>query len=271
MSCAKKTFVICIFARATSRRNLANQNILHGVGVLPPVRNRLYPIKKLMHTPARLRFFTHIALLVFASFSAVFAAAQQPAEVAWVFKNEKDNVKVFYRRTADVHEVKLVSSIKTSLSGLVHLLGEVNLYPTWGYKVAESQLLQKVSDTEMYYHSRLDFPWPFNDRDIIMHTKLTQDPNSRAIIATSTAVPDFIPELKDVTRIRNAKTTWKIWPGANGWAYVEYYIYSDPAGNMPDWLVNMAIDIGPRETIKGLRDILKKPEYQAVTLAHIKN
>lgn len=198
-------------------------------------------------------------------------SVQAQTEPAWVFKNEKDNVKVYYRRTSDVHEIKLVSSIKTTLSGLVHLLGEVEMYPSWGYKVMESKVIEKISDTEMYYYSRLDFPWPFNDRDIVMHTKLVQDPETRAIIATSTAVShDKVPVKKDVVRITNAKTTWKIWPGTSGWAYIEYYIYSDPAGNMPDWVVNMAIDMGPRETIKRMRNILKKPEYQAVRLAHIR-
>jgi START domain len=197
--------------------------------------------------------------------------AQSQTEPAWVFKNEKDNVKVYYRRTSDVHEIKLVSSIKTTLSGLVHLLGEVEMYPSWGYKVMESKVIEKISDTEMYYYSRLDFPWPFSDRDIVMHTKLTQDSETRAIIATSTAVSsDKVPVKKDVVRITNAKTTWKIWPGASGWAYIEYYIYSDPGGNMPDWVVNMAIDMGPRETIKRMRNILKNPDYQAVRLAHIK-
>ena len=117
-------------------------------------------------------------LLLFSLFSAA-GFAQTDHE--WVFKNEKDDVKVFYRKTSDVHEIKLTTSIKTNLSGLVHLLSEVELYPEWGYKVVESKLLRKISDTEIIYYSRIDFPWPMADRDLVMHSKLVQDPQTRTI------------------------------------------------------------------------------------------
>ncbi|MEO6037726.1 MAG: hypothetical protein ABIQ93_04875, partial [Saprospiraceae bacterium] len=81
----------------------------------------------------------------------------------WLLKNDKDNVQVFYKKTDDVQEIKLVTSLKTTLSGLVHLLSDVENYPNWGYKVMESRLLKRVSDTEMYYYTRLDFPWPLAD------------------------------------------------------------------------------------------------------------
>ncbi len=206
-------------------------------------------------------------LLLLFSFLSATGFAQNNHE--WIFKNEKDDVKVFYRKTSDVHEIKLTTSIKSNLSGLVHLLSEVEVYPEWGYKVVETKLLRKISDTEIIYYSRLDFPWPMADRDFVMHSKVYQDPQTKVILAESVAMPDYIPEKKDILRIRNTKTSWKIWPGTSGWAYVEYYIYSDPGGKLPDWLVNAAIDMGPRETIKRMRVLLKKPEYQAVRLAHI--
>ena len=64
----------------------------------------------------------------------------------WIFKNEKDGVKVYYRKTADIYELKLKTSINVSLSGLVMLLSEVENYPKWGYKVAESRELKKISE-----------------------------------------------------------------------------------------------------------------------------
>ncbi|MCC6281892.1 MAG: hypothetical protein IT262_14910 [Saprospiraceae bacterium] len=188
----------------------------------------------------------------------------------WNLRKDKDGVKVYYRQTSDIYEIKLATSLKIPLSGLIQLFSEVDNYPKWGYKVMEARLLQKVSDTEMYYYSRLDFPWPMNDRDLIMHTKLSQDPVTRRITATSVAAPDYLPMVKDVERMRTAHTQWTLVPGAGGWVYVEYYIYSHPAGNIPDWLVNMAIDVGPRETIKSIRTIIQQQRYQTAKLAYIK-
>ena len=42
----------------------------------------------------------------------------------WVLKNEKDAVKVYYRKTPGVYELKLATSIKTSLSGVVRMFDE---------------------------------------------------------------------------------------------------------------------------------------------------
>jgi START domain len=199
----------------------------------------------------------------------ISAEAQQSND--WVFKNEKGGVKVYYRKTSDVYELKLVTSIKSTASGLIKLLSEVEHYPEWGYKVAESRQISQTSESESVYYSRLDFPWPLDDRDIVMHNRVQQDPTTGRIVATSVAKPANLPEKTGVIRIQNAKTTWTIVPGSGGWLYVEYYIYSDPGGSLPDWLVNMAIDVGPRETIKNIREFVGQPKYQTAKLAYIKD
>lgn len=199
-----------------------------------------------------------------------FGALHSQNPDGWIFKNEKGGVKVYYRKTSDIYELKLITSIKSSLSGLVYLLSEVENYPKWGYKVAESRLLSHNSEKESVYYSRLDFPWPLDDRDIIMQNRIEQDPGTGKIIATSLAVPQQLAEKTGIVRITNAKTVWTIVPGTGGWLYVEYYIYSDPGGSLPDWLVNMAIDVGPRETIKNIREFVAAPKYQAAKLAYIK-
>ena len=62
----------------------------------------------------------------------------------------------------------------------------------------------------------------------------------------------------------NAHTKWTLLPGPGGWTYVEYYVYSDPGGSLPDWLVNMALDVGPRETIKNMRSFVRQEKYQRI-------
>jgi len=210
-----------------------------------------------------------LLLIVLIGSSVTLVLAQSNA--GWLLKNDKDNVKVFYKKTEAVQEIKLVTSLKTTLSGLVDLLSEVESYPIWGYKVIEARLLKRVSATEMYYYSRLDFPWPLADRDLVMHTVLRQDPTTHRVSSTSTAVPNYLPEVPDIVRITEAHTQWLLVPGKDGWVYVEYFLHTNPGGNIPDWAVNMAIDVGPRETIKGLRNLLPQTRYQAARLEYIRD
>lgn len=228
-------------------------------------RSKKHLLKRLHQISPMSKKLLPLALLFYSLLS--FAQTQD----GWVFKNEKEGVKVYYRKTSDVYELKLITSLKVPLSGLVLLLSEVDNYPKWGYKVAESKELKKVSEMETYYYSKLDFPWPLDDRDIIVQSKMEQDPNTRRVTATSISQPDYLPGNKGVVRMRNAHTTWTLVPGPGGWTYVEYYIYSDPGGSLPDWLVNMALDVGPRETIKNIRNFVQQDKYQSAKLAHVKN
>ncbi|MCS7036655.1 MAG: START domain-containing protein [Saprospiraceae bacterium] len=188
----------------------------------------------------------------------------------WILKNQKDGIKVYYRQTGDVHELKLITSVRASLPGIVLLLDDPSRYTEWVYRSVEARCVKRLSETEMYYYVRLDFPWPLSDRDLIMHTKIRQDPHTRALIWTSTAVPDLLPEQEDVIRIRRAHSKWLITPAAPGVLSVEYHLYSHPGGSLPSWLVNTAVDVGPLETIKGLCRLLLEARYQNARLAHIR-
>ncbi len=190
-------------------------------------------------------------------------------ENKWEFKNKKDGVETYFRKNAEVYELKLVASIKTSLSGINLLFSEPEHYAQWGYKVSYAKLLKKVSETEIYYYTRLDFPWPMDDRDVIMHSVMEQDPVTKKTIAKSVSVPDYLPEVKGCVRMRQSTTQWTMIPGEGGWLYVEYYVNSSPGGTIPDWMVNMAIDVGPRETVKAIRKFVQQGKYQNAKLAHL--
>lgn len=220
-----------------------------------------------MSEPPNTALFSGLLWLLLFSISLPLTAQDKHA---WVLKNDKDAVKVYYRKSSDIYELKLATSLKVPLSGVARLFDEVEKYPVWGYKITEARLLKRVSPTEMYYYSRLDFPWPMSDRDVVLHTKLQQDPKNGAVMSVSTAVPDYIPEVKGVVRVRKADTKWTLIPGAGGWLYAEYYLHSDPGGNIPDWAINLALDVGPRETVKSMRKILAGSDYQNTKLAHIK-
>ncbi len=211
-----------------------------------------------------------VLLLAAVSLALSSNAQKQTPEKEWVFKGQKDGIKVYYRQTQDVHELKLATTVRASLPGLAQLFDDVPNYTKWSYRVVESRLVKRVSETEMYYYVRIDFPWPLSDRDLIMHSYLQQDPHTRTIVSASKAAPDMLPVKDGVVRIRKAHSKWVITPTTPGVLAVEYYLYSNPGGNLPDWLINMAIDMGPRESIKNMRTLLLDPQYQNVRLAHIR-
>ncbi len=189
----------------------------------------------------------------------------------WEFKGEKEGIKIYHQKTAGLLHIKLATAVKAPLSGIVALFSDVDHYTDWGYKIIQSRLLKRVSNNELWYYAMYDFPWPLDDRDIILHSKIEQDPISRRITILNTPYPAYLPDNKGVVRIQNATTRWIFIPGENGWVYVEQLISTDSAENLPEWLIKLTADTGPRETAKSVRRILQQEKYQLVKLAHIKD
>jgi len=206
-------------------------------------------------------------LLALALAQVVFA--QKPSD--WEYKGEKEGIKIYHQKTPGLLHIKLSTSVKASLSGIVALFSDVDHYSDWGYKISESRLLHRVSPLEVWYYAKYDLPWPLEDRDIILQSKLHQDPYTRQIIITNTPYPTYLPDNKGVMRIKNTNTRWKFQPGNDGWVYVEQQISTDSVKDMPDWFVKMTADTGPRETAKAVRKMLQQEKYQNARLTHIRD
>lgn len=212
------------------------------------------------------------ALLISASiFILISPSLLAQNDSNWEFKGEKEGIKIYHQKTPGLLHIKLVTAVKAPLSGIVTLFSDVDHYTDWGYKIVQSRLLKRVSNNELWYYAMYDFPWPLDDRDIILHSRIEQDPISRRITITNTPYPTYLPDNKGVLRIQNTTTKWLFIPGDNGWVHVEQQISTDSAEDLPEWLIKLTADTGPRETAKSVRSILQQEKYQVVKLAHIKD
>ena len=198
------------------------------------------------------------------AFVLIFCTSVTYAQKDWVFQKEKNGVKVYKRQSEDGHELKLVTTFDVAPAALVALFNNIAEYPKWGYHVVHSELLKRMSDTEFYYYSRFDFPWPIDDRDVVMHTKITTDEKTKVVTLRSEATPDYIPEKTGIVRIKKANVTWTLTPKGEGKTEGEYRLSTNPGGLLPDWTVNLANDTGPVETVQKMKKLLGEERYKNV-------
>ncbi len=194
------------------------------------------------------------------------------AQATWTLLKNEDGIKVYSRNESDnssLKELKVEAELKTSLSALISVLSDKASYPKWVYRCANSELLKKNSEFETYHYQSTDMPWPVQNRDIIIHTKITQNPSTKEVIISCNGVGDYIPKKDNYIRITSYRVTWKLTPLTNNTVKMEYIMAVNPAGSLPSWLVNMSLTEGPINTIKNLRNHLLN--YQEVTLNYIKN
>lgn len=191
----------------------------------------------------------------------------------WKLKKETDGLKVYYRKVdhSNINELKIEAILNGSLSSVVSVLKDVPAYHDWIFKCSYAERLEPAKNTSSLYYCLIDFPWPMDDRDFIARSTLRQDPVSKHIFIDVTGVPKRLSEKQGIVRITEMNYHYELIPMPNGKVKMLYQLHSDPGGSLPAWLVNLAIDNGPVNTVKGMQEMLKKEEYQKAQLAFIQD
>ncbi|MFI5135381.1 MAG: START domain-containing protein [Chitinophagales bacterium] len=190
--------------------------------------------------------------------------AQSGGADDWQLRKDEKGIKVYSRHVDghDIDQLKVVSVMHGSLSSIAAVIMDVNHYPDWIYSCKEGKLLKQVSPTEQYQYQRIGAPYPFSDRDAAIHFTISQDPTTKVISTRSVAVPDYVPENKDLVRLPVFDASYELTPLLNGDVQVVYMLQIDPGGYIPSWLVNATIISGPFESTVKMQKQIEKTEYQ---------
>lgn len=191
---------------------------------------------------------------IFSLLPSAHLSSQKSAENEWSLVNEKDNIYVYTRLQEDetLKEVRIQFRVKAPMEVFLNTLDHVPTYTDWVYKCAESKLVRKINDFDFVYYVRTDFPFPFVDRDLIVHTMARIDPNTGIYYARSVGAPTEVAVRPDCIRIREFESSWTIRPLRNGYLAATYQVKTEAGGAIPDWLTNLAVSTGPMRTIQGL-------------------
>lgn len=204
-------------------------------------------------------------------FILMFAHFSYAQDSNWQLKRETKQLKVYTRNISEtgIKELKITTQFETSLNSIVALLNDVPANTEWVYTSIIAKITEKVSATEVYYYSVSNFPWPLQNRDLIVFSTVEQDPVSKVITSTSYSTEEKYPLQKGIVRVTEFDAKWIFTPLPGGKVDVEYTIQTDPGGNIPIFLTNMFIDKGPVETMKKMREMLQLPKYRDAKVGFI--
>src|SRR6476469_9322552 len=101
----------------------------------------------------------------------------------WELKKEENGIKVYtrYAENSRLKEVRAVTEVKSSLSGIVALLLDVKNYPNWIYSCSEASTLSMVNNHDEYHYQVTHLPWPLSNRDMIWHFKIEQEETMKIV------------------------------------------------------------------------------------------
>jgi hypothetical protein len=191
-------------------------------------------------------------------------------------RDVENDVVVYQRRLSSGYvEFKGITHVKSTLSGCVALIRDVEAMPEWVDRTIKAKVLKWVSDTEVYAYNISRAEWPFQNRDAIVHTLLTQDPDTLTITIKGTGIPDYSGETlynykakeNDFVRMKRVESSWRFVPQFDRIVEVTFQGYGDPGGNasvpLLRWLVGLVVWESPYKTLKNMRKIIGRNKYQS--------
>jgi hypothetical protein len=133
----------------------------------------------------------------------------------------------------------------------------------WVDSLAESKVVRLVSPHEYIEYNHVSMPWPVHDREFVTHVSLSADP------ATQTAVIRSVPAAGEEVAarpkiIRGDLTSYYSLQAVDGGkrTLLSIELHSDPKGAIPAWVVNLFQKDWARETMRGIRKQVKKPDLK---------
>lgn len=181
----------------------------------------------------------------------------------WKLHKDSDGIAIYTRKAVgqDIKDVKINTTINTTLNQLVAALEDFELQDSWVRNTNESKKIEELSPSHFYFYVATDFPFPASDRDAVMEYVRTQNPETKVVDIAYEALPDMLPVDPDYVRMPALIASYTLTPVSPDAVAVEYYIRADIGGKIPNWIINMAISVGPRDTMLALKKILASGQY----------
>ena len=142
-------------------------------------------------------------------FSVVFNF-QAIAQDGWKRIKDSQGIIVYKRdsKNSDNKEIKLITTVKSTLAGLVAVLRDISSYPEWIYATEKAYVIKKPSESECYYYLQTDSPWPAKDRDIVIKSTIKQLSPAGIIVAKSVCVSGYVAKKENIIRITHYNVLW---------------------------------------------------------------
>lgn len=159
--------------------------------------------------------------------------------------------------------VEVPHSMLTALA----VLSDVPNFPAWVFQCHAAEQHESWGPE----HSRVMIKgiWPVSDRDVIVRSRLEQDPETFALTIHSEATDAVLPPQSGYVRLPALNNIFRIEPLADGWSRITFQTFVDPGGAIPAWLANFVATRAPLTTLTGMKAQMENTAYQISALSEL--
>lgn len=194
-------------------------------------------------------------------------------EEGWTLARDRAGIQVWTRSIPDypIREFKAVTTVKTTLNGLVALIMDTPNATRWVYRTTRIDLLKR-DDVRGYFLIQvlMDFPWPMSNRDAIMEGYIRQDDNGVVTVKSHTIESSTHLSPSGYIRMTDMLGNWRFKPLKDGIVEVTMQGRANPGGSIPAGVINLLVHETPYKTLQGLRRVIGSDIYQKQSFPQIR-
>lgn len=183
----------------------------------------------------------------------LWTAVAQAQSPAWMLAKEDEGIRVFTRENPGkpLKSFRGVTTIAAPAELLLEILRNAEGLKEWLHDIRESKSLERGQDAFAYY-TIFDSPWPVSDRLFVVRGQVKRQTAGK-IQVEQRIDPKLAPDLEGGVRVVEAHFTWTLVPQGQNRTEVTYQGYTDPAGDIPNWLANSAVVDSPFHSLRNLK------------------
>jgi len=202
------------------------------------------------------------------------------ADNTWRLDKDVAGIAVYTRAVqgSPIREFKAEVVIDASLVSLLAVFADIKNFPKWNHQCSQAAPLKRVNLYERYHYQNMNLPFPVNNRDLIIHSKMVK--SNKGVTIYSSIAKDFCShnshleqckklENSDNVRVQYSKGIHQFIPQKSGGVKLIWQQHVDPAGKIPTFLINTLLIDVPYKTLQKLRQLVKLDKYQKVKLEQI--
>lgn len=205
------------------------------------------------------------ALLLLTSW--IFAAGAL-AEEEWKQASQSETLTIWQRDVpgGKVKELKAAGKINSSPATVFAVIRDFDHYADiMPYTTKETKVLETSADgQQVWYYTVVDAPI-VSKRDHTLKVTVEKADAQGVIHVSWVSANDFpkAPPPRDgYVRLNNTKGSWELKPADDGKStFVTYYVFTDPGGSLPKFVINKANTEAVPKVFEALRKWSKKAPY----------
>jgi len=223
--------------------------------------SEIFPIFTAYHKGKLMR---RILIETFAAILVFLNICADGKEPRWKKTAASNGITVYIREVpgSEIREIKAEAVIKAPARRTWKVICDFNHYKDFMAFTKESEITHQEKNI-VYFYSRLKFGWGIGDRFYTIKITLREHPDKKVAYKSTWELADkHIKKPKgNAIAVPVNKGYWLLYPEGADKTRAVYYLYTDPGGEVPAFIANLANRDAVPRIIKAVRRRIKDKRY----------